>query len=374
MSAPLRVHELAAMERTLRVMLAPLAHPNVASWARELCETARGLVPEPVHGSLYMAGGDETGLVHTTMDPDIPRQYFTHWWTRDEHMLELVRRRLTVGHTLMVCSAREYYDSAVYQEYVRRTGMDLSIGLSAYRVSGASPRLLLTYEGARSHGDLERAGAVLGTLAPAFTTGVAAWLATRELAQAGDAPALVCDARGRVLHETPALAVLLAGVAPAVAAQVRAAAQALAVTTGVVVLRRRASAGEALAALEAAPGAVRTAGGTFRLRCTVAPAGLDSAAATLLVAVEGPGTAPPSVGVARVATDDAALRERFGLTAQELHVARLMAERRTDAEIGTALGISPHTARTHAERVRRKLGGVRRPDVARALASVNAAN
>ena len=63
----------------------------------------------------------------------------------------------------------------------------------------------------------------------------------------------------------------------------------------------------------------------------------------------------------------AAALARAGLTRQEQAVARLMAERRTDAEIATALGISPHTARTHAERVRRKLGVSRRAAVADAL-------
>jgi DNA-binding CsgD family transcriptional regulator len=65
--------------------------------------------------------------------------------------------------------------------------------------------------------------------------------------------------------------------------------------------------------------------------------------------------------------------ERFGLTAQECAVAELMGARRTDAEIGAALGISPNTARTHAERVRRKLGVSRRTQVAELLARVGAA-
>jgi DNA-binding CsgD family transcriptional regulator len=80
------------------------------------------------------------------------------------------------------------------------------------------------------------------------------------------------------------------------------------------------------------------------------------------------GGAPAAVTpLARLDADDA-LRARFGLTAQELAVARRMAERRTDSEIGAALGISPNTARTHAERVRRKLGVARRTEVADALA------
>ena len=39
-----------------------------------------------------------------------------------------------------------------------------------------------------------------------------------------------------------------------------------------------------------------------------------------------------------------------------------------EAEIATALGVSPHTARTHVERVRRKLGVARRTEVAARIA------
>jgi DNA-binding CsgD family transcriptional regulator len=65
--------------------------------------------------------------------------------------------------------------------------------------------------------------------------------------------------------------------------------------------------------------------------------------------------------------DDAALRARFGLTGREATVARLLAERLSDAEIGARLGTSPHTARTHVERVRAKVGVARRSEVAARL-------
>ena len=45
-----------------------------------------------------------------------------------------------------------------------------------------------------------------------------------------------------------------------------------------------------------------------------------------------------------------------GLTAREITVLRMVAGGATNAEIGTTLGISPHTARTHVQKVMAKLG------------------
>lgn len=47
----------------------------------------------------------------------------------------------------------------------------------------------------------------------------------------------------------------------------------------------------------------------------------------------------------------AELRRRFAFTAREAEVAALLIERRTDAEIAEALGISWHTVRSHIERI-----------------------
>jgi DNA-binding CsgD family transcriptional regulator len=362
-SAPLGLGELAAMERTLRVMLSPLAHADAAGWGRALCEAAQGLVDGRAEASLYVAGGDAPWLLHTTMDPAFPAGYFAYWWQHDAPMLEIIRRRLTVGHPAMVAPERELYASPLFHEYIRPTGLDYSVGLSAFDPTGQSPRLLLTHQRTERPDDLARLVAVLQTLAPAFAAGTSAWLAARDAAAGRAGPALVCDSRGRVLHETPALAALLAG-APAAATPVRDAARALAAATGALLARRAAAPGDALAAVDAAARVVLTPAGAFRLRCVRAPEAGAGGAPALLVGVEPPAAAaaadPGAAGASAAA--------RHGLTPQELAVARLMAARHTDPEIGAALGISPNTARTHAERVRRKLGVTRRAEVAAALA------
>jgi DNA-binding CsgD family transcriptional regulator len=108
----------------------------------------------------------------------------------------------------------------------------------------------------------------------------------------------------------------------------------------------------------AAPREVRTAGGAYRLRRHAAAEGLCGVAGVQLIAVERLVARPLS---------DADLRDDYGLTARELAVARLLAAGRTNAEIGEALGISPFTARNHAERVMAKLGVSNRARVAALL-------
>jgi DNA-binding CsgD family transcriptional regulator len=80
------------------------------------------------------------------------------------------------------------------------------------------------------------------------------------------------------------------------------------------------------------------------------------------------------VTVARVeAASEAtrALPARFGLTQREAEVAQALARRLTNAEVARALGISPHTAERHTERVLAKLGVRSRHDVAQRLHEEN---
>jgi DNA-binding CsgD family transcriptional regulator len=58
---------------------------------------------------------------------------------------------------------------------------------------------------------------------------------------------------------------------------------------------------------------------------------------------------------ARWMPDEAALRDRFGLTRAEVRVAELLASGKSNEQIATALFMSPHTARTHTKRIMSKL-------------------
>jgi DNA-binding CsgD family transcriptional regulator len=60
---------------------------------------------------------------------------------------------------------------------------------------------------------------------------------------------------------------------------------------------------------------------------------------------------------------DPELRERYRLTAQEIRVARALAQSLRNDEIARRLGISPHTTRRHTEHVLDKLGVTSRAQV-----------
>jgi DNA-binding CsgD family transcriptional regulator len=86
-------------------------------------------------------------------------------------------------------------------------------------------------------------------------------------------------------------------------------------------------------------------GGSARFRRVLMLEGRALERPVMVVVVERPGL-----------PDDEVLRRRFRLTPRESEVARLMADRLSNAEIGRRLGITVNTARTHGERVLRKLG------------------
>src|SRR5690606_32252247 len=64
----------------------------------------------------------------------------------------------------------------------------------------------------------------------------------------------------------------------------------------------------------------------------------------------------PEVKAAPVGVTDEDLHERFGLTARQIAVARLLAEGCSNAEIARRLSVSYFTARNHTEQVLAKLG------------------
>ena len=76
------------------------------------------------------------------------------------------------------------------------------------------------------------------------------------------------------------------------------------------------------------------------------------------MAVERADPAPPS---------GEALRARYGLTPTQGWVALLLAEGQGYPAVGAVLGVSVHTARHHAEAVRRKLGAHTAAEVAAAV-------
>ncbi|MDF1506475.1 LuxR C-terminal-related transcriptional regulator, partial [Roseisolibacter sp. H3M3-2] len=64
---------------------------------------------------------------------------------------------------------------------------------------------------------------------------------------------------------------------------------------------------------------------------------------------------------------DAEARARYGLTARELEVARLVADGLTNQQLADRLGVSFYTARNHVERLLPKMGVTGRTEVGATL-------
>jgi len=69
------------------------------------------------------------------------------------------------------------------------------------------------------------------------------------------------------------------------------------------------------------------------------------------------------------AIPDSELRLRYGFTAAEVRVARLVGEGKSNKRLAATLGVSEHTTRHHTERVLRKMGVHSRSEVASRLLS-----
>lgn len=84
---------------------------------------------------------------------------------------------------------------------------------------------------------------------------------------------------------------------------------------------------------------------------------------TVLIALEAGATDP---------LDADLLKQRFGFTAAQCRVARLLARGRTNREIADALCLSPHTARNHTQSILQRLGVSSRAQVASLLLRLHA--
>ena len=76
-----------------------------------------------------------------------------------------------------------------------------------------------------------------------------------------------------------------------------------------------------------------------------------------------PAAAPAPASSAPAELGDDELRERYGLTARQIAVARLLAEGCSNAEVAERLGVSTFTARNHTEQVLARMGASSRARV-----------
>ncbi len=204
-------------------------------------------------------------------------------------------------------------------------------------------------------GDVRRA-AMVRVLVPPFKAGVSEWrrLAARrsELAKLLDAlpeAVLMYDGAGALVHANPRAAELfgMPG-AGGSGAQVRTEAQRLAWSMAAAAHRSIAEPnGDNGQRTTEAHREVRADGRVYRLRGMVTSGWMPGGEAGVLVTAAFELVNPLT---------DIELRSRYGLSAREIEVARLVASGLSNAEVAEKLGVSYFTARNHVERVLAKLG------------------
>jgi DNA-binding CsgD family transcriptional regulator len=202
--------------------------------------------------------------------------------------------------------------------------------------------------------DVQRA-AMTRVLVPPFKAGLSEWrrLAARrlELTALLDAipeAVLMYDGSGGLIHANPRAAEVfgLPG-ASGPGAQVRTAAQRLAWSLAAAAQRSIALSPTRDTHPTEATREVRADGRVYRLRGTLATGWMPGSEYGVLVTAAFELVNPLT---------DLELRSRYGLSAREIEVARLVASGLSNQEVAEKLGVSYFTARNHVERLLSKLG------------------
>ena len=348
---------LRALQQTLHTLLAPLEYPDWQTWQAD------------VHGRLLELTGADALCVFTPLVPGPAAWYAPHvpddelaryavraaadpTWDVIEHGYAALGQDIAHEDELLPRAALE--TSAFYHEFLRPNRI-FDIVTAGVDFGGPQPaRLHLSSRRRRSAAEIASQRQLLESVLPAFRAGLVLW---RQLGQRraqlaamldalGDA-VLLYDPSGALVHANPAAARLLDGPD---AGRLRSEAQSAAWAVSAVA--RRAERGPAgtkptVTTAGSATRSVRTGGRVLQLRAALAPAWVLGREPGVLVTVD---VATPR------APDAAELRARYGLTARELEVARLVAEGLSNNAIAERLGVSFFTARNHVERLLAKLG------------------
>ena len=342
MTQSFSTRELERIASAIRILTDPFGHPTVDGWRlsvnRELkelftCSSVGFLLPgtaDPMlseeHDSRALAGF-----------PDLlppPLADGTPIW---KAMIDL--EVCTVGRTYGLDDPR-YYRSDYYLDYAAPNRacetMAACFAVAGFGPGGAASLHFWNDRTPPPERFADRDIAILRILFPAFQAGVRSQLrldALRDdvhtLIDSLNAPVMVCDEKGRIVHETPALAELLRN-DPAGAAL-------RALMADMASPAKRGS-------IDAPTRELLTGIGPYQLSVIRHPAGAGRG--LTLILAERPGSRDRSA---------AELRGEFGLTPAESQVALLLARGRSNAAISAELSIAESTARRHTEKVLAKL-------------------
>lgn len=386
MTQSLSLTDLTRLGAAADALLSPLAGPSPESWRATVTGTMRELFG--IDNALFVTtdGGDRPRFHCDSAPPAVLRR-FEELTRADAHAGRIRSVDTLVDSWFQQRAAQgvEVYNeplndrmiggqldqSAIVNEAVRPGGMYDFLGFMT-SCPGNELMLFMGHQRpGRSRFGPQGELPVLRALLPAFRAGHHALVrfGAQRSALAGTIDRMsdalmIVGPDGRVLHRNAALGRLLA--ADPAREQIE---HALAAAGRALVgsVRGRASStgsGRSFTAVLDAERELATAVGRYVVRSTRMPAELLGEPGGVLVILERV--------EARLPHRDKLVR-CFGLTRREAEVADALARRLTNAEVASALGISPHTAERHTERVLAKLGVRSRHDVAARLRSAEVA-
>lgn len=365
MTLSLSPHDQSMLAAATRALVSPLVHPKLEDWLREVNHNVRELLRADKASFVFPLSTGEVRSASddfsTKMLSDFSRERLAaldQQFGARRRCVELGawNRRLTYGTRL-----KDMYKSEYYNEYVIPNRIFDSAGLSAAVDSPEQAvNLYLHHDRPTGRRFGQRGLAILRMLYPAFKAGVHS---SRLLFQQRDLIERLTDAlgmgvslmdlTGRELHRNTALNAMAASDPEwyLVEREFPTVLRACQIASGLC--RDR---GDVLGSHLRR--VIKTAKATYRVSATRLNHGTSSRDTLILLVECSADREFPAV----------ALRERHGLTAREVEVARLLCEGSTNDAVARALSISAATARHHTENVMLKLHIHSRAQVAAAIA------
>ena len=373
MTLALSPHDQTLVAAATRALVSPLAAPSFEAWLCEVNRTLKELLWADKASFMFPVDSGDIRTVSDELSPSVLQTYMREKLPEIERRWAIRRRSVELGafNRALVYGdrLRELYRSEYYNDYLVPNRAFDTMGMTSALTPNQVVNLYFHHDRPTGRRFGPRGLALVRMLYPAFKAGVHAshmlFLRRHRIAAVADAVGAgvaLADGAGRVVHRNRALLSMLQ-LEPEQArleAEISSAARTcVAAAWGCRKLDRAAQ-------LEAAT--PRSLG-----RRVAFANGVYTVVATALEMdppVQGEAVA---VVVERAASGEfpaLALRSRYGLTARELEVTRLLGGGSSNYEIARLLGVSPATARHHTEAVMVKLGVHSRARIPTLLATV----
>ncbi len=339
--------DLHAITTAMRTMLAP-SLSDLDGW-RERCHTALRTALGADSAGYVVLQGEQSSIACTESAVAAATAWQQYYHTVDYGLTQVRReRQLEAFHVLDIYDRAEYARTEFFADWVVPYRMHDTLAVVGEIGSSGETASIHCYFDKPQDDIGARHRAILALVLPAFKAGVTTVARSAQaqrsfeqfIDQKSDGVRLQ-SMRGHVLHENRALTQIFAEEQDQVTLH--------------ECLRQCADAVQSL--YRTTTTHHRTAHGAFSRTCQTA-AQTYRIRGIALSAAHDPDEQCIALTVTRmraVLHSDEALRARFGLTAAECAVARLLVLGHPDKEIAAAVGVSWHTARRHAERVLKKV-------------------